>query len=323
MLQRSQILKVIKKNIVKKSLEMFDEISENEEDFKTFYENFSKNIKLGIHEDSSNRDKLAKLLRYDSTKSGDEKTSLTDYVKRMDADQKDIYLITGESRQAVENSPLLEQLRKRKLEVLFMTEPIDEYILNQLKEFDGKKLINVARTGLNLLSDEEKEKEEEVKKELEDLTKHIKETLGDRVDKVEVSSRLDDSPSVLTSSEYGQTANMSRIMRAQALGSNHMMNMGGSKPIMEINPHHNAIKTLKDKFVADKNDKTVKDIIHLMFDSASLACGFALDDPVLFSKRLNRMISLGLDCEHDEVVETNDDLPELENEDDSKMEEVD
>ena len=324
MLQRSQILKVIKKNIVKKSLEMIEELSENEDDYKTFYENFSKNIKLGIHEDTSNRDKLAKLLRYHSSKSGDDPTSLSDYVKRMSDQQKDIYLITGESRQAVENSPLLEQLSKRKLEVLFMTEPIDEYILNQLKEFDGKKLVNVARTGLNLLTDEEKEKELEVKKDLENLTKHIKDTLGDKVDKVEVSSRLDESPSVLTSSEYGHTANMSRIMKAQALGNNHMMNMGGSKPIMEINPDHNAIKTLKQKFDNDKNDKTVKDIIHLMFDSASIASGFSLDDPVLFSKRLNRMISLGLDAEPEDIVETkDDDLPELENPDDSKMEEVD
>lgn len=324
MLQRSQILKVIKKNIVKKSLDMIEELSENEDDFKVFYENFSKNLKLGIHEDSSNRDKLAKLLRYHSTKSGDEPTSLSDYVKRMNDEQKDIYLITGESRQSVENSPLLEQLKKRKLEVLFMTEPIDEYILNQLKEFDGKKLVNVARTGLNLLTDDEKEKEEELKKELEDLTKHIKEVLSDNIDKVEVSSRLDDSPCVLTSSEYGHTANMSRIMRAQALGNNNMMNMGGSKPILEVNPHHNIIKTLKDRLTTDKNDKTVKDLIHLMFESASLASGFALNDPVTFSKRINRMVSLGLSGDTDSSQpEEVDDLPELENVDDSKMEEVD
>ena len=324
MLQRSQILKVIKKNIVKKSLEMIEELSENEDDFKVFYENFSKNLKLGIHEDSANRDKLAKLLRYHSTKSGDDPTSLTDYVKRMGDEQKDIYLITGESRQSVENSPLLEQLKKRKLEVLFMTEPIDEYILNQLKEFDGKKLVNVARTGLNLLTDEEKEKEEELKKELDDLTKHIKEVLSDNIDKVEVSSRLDDSPCVLTSSEYGHTANMSRIMRAQALGNNNMMNMGGSKPILELNPHHNIITTLKDRLSADKNDTTVKDLIHLLFESASLASGFALDDPVTFSKRINRMVSLGLSGDVDSTADDNaDDLPELENVDDSKMEEVD
>jgi molecular chaperone HtpG len=323
MLQRSQILKVIKKNIVKKSLEMFETISENEDDFKSFYDNFSKNIKLGIHEDSSNRERIAKLLRYDSTRSGDDKTSLADYIKRMDSEQKDIYLITGESRQSVENSPLLEQLKKRNLEVLFMTEPIDEYILNQLKEFDGKKLVNVARAGLNLLTDDEKEKEEELKKELEDLTKFIKEVLSDKIDKVEVSSRLDDSPCVLTSSEYGHTANMSRIMKAQALGNNNMM-MGGSKPIMEINPHHNIIKTLKDRHNEDKNDKTLKDLINLMFDSSSLASGFSLDDPVTFSKRLNRMISMGLSGDNDETVqEENDDVPELENVDDSKMEEVD
>ena len=180
------------------------------------------------------------------------------------------------------------------------------------------------RTGLNLLTDEEKEKEEELKKELDDLTKHIKEVLSDNIDKVEVSSRLDDSPCVLTSSEYGHTANMSRIMRAQALGNNNMMNMGGSKPILELNPHHNIIKTLKDRLSADKNDTTIKDLIHLLFESASLASGFALDDPVTFSKRINRMVSLGLSGDVDNNVDDNtDDLPELENVDDSKMEEVD
>ena len=322
MLQRSQILKVIKKNITKKCLEMFDEISQNEEDFKTFYDNFSKNIKLGIHEDSSNRDKIAKFLRYHSTKTDTDKTSLDDYIKRMDENQKDIYLITGESIESVRNSPLLEQLKKKKLEVLFMTEPIDEYILNQLKEYDGKKLINVARTGLNLLTDDEKEQEEQLKKDFEDLTKHIKDTLSDKVDKVEISSRLDDSPCVLTSSEYGHTANMSRIMKAQALGNN-MMNMGGSKPILEINPHHTTIKNLKNRFTTDKNDNAVKDIIHLMFDSASIASGFSLDDPISFSKRINRLVSLGLGEDEEQQVDDNSDLPELENEDESKMEEVD
>merc|ERR1712137_496288 len=174
-LQQNRILKVIRKNLIKKCIELFNEISENKDDWKKFYEAFGKNIKFGIHEDPANREKLAELLRYGSTKSGEEMVSLREYVDNMKEGQKDIYYITGESKKAVESSPFLEQLKKRNLEVLFMVEPIDEYCIQQLKEFDGHKLVSVTKEGLELPEDEqEKKRQEEVKKAHEKICEVIK-----------------------------------------------------------------------------------------------------------------------------------------------------
>merc|ERR1719502_373571 len=197
-LQQNKILKVIKKNIVKKCIELFAEIQKNAEDFKKFYEQFGKNVKLGIHEDSGNRAKLSELLMYHSTKSGDEQTSLKDYVSRMPESQKDIYYITGETKKAVETSPFIEKCKKRNYEVLFMVDPIDEYCVQQMKEYDGKKLVSVTKEGLKFEeSEEEKKAWEELCADFEPLSKLMKEILGDKVEKVVMSERVTESPCVL------------------------------------------------------------------------------------------------------------------------------
>uniref|UniRef100_A0A3B5AUQ6 Heat shock protein 90 alpha family class B member 1 n=1 Tax=Stegastes partitus TaxID=144197 RepID=A0A3B5AUQ6_9TELE len=334
MLQQSKILKVIRKNIVKKCLELFAELAEDKDNYKKFYEAFSKNIKLGIHEDSQNRKKLSELLRYHSSQSGDETTSLTEYLTRMKENQKSIYYITGESKDQVANSAFVERVRKRGFEVLYMTEPIDEYCVQQLKEFDGKSLVSVTKEGLELPEDEEeKKKMEEDKAKFESLCKLMKEILDKKVEKVTVSNRLVSSPCCIVTSTYGWTANMERIMKAQALRDNSTMGYMMAKKHLEINPDHPIVETLRQKAEADKNDKAVKDLVILLFETALLSSGFSLDDPQTHSNRIYRMIKLGLGIDDDDVAteETTtaavpDEIPPLEGDGDddaSRMEEVD
>jgi len=335
MLQQNKILKVIRKNLVKKCLEMFDEIVSDKDLCAKFYEQFAKNVKLGIHEDSTNRKKLAELLRYHSSSSGDEQTSLRDYCSRMKDNQKQIYYITGESRETVSNSAFVERVKKRGFEVLYMVEPIDEYVVQQLKEYDGKSLVSVTKEGLELPEDEdEKKRREELKTQFEGLCKIIQDILEKKVEKVIVSNRLVSSPCCIVTSQYGWTANMERIMKAQALRDTSTLGYMAAKKQFEINPEHPIMDTLRKKAEADKNDKSVKDLVHLLYETALLASGFGLEDPQVHAGRIYRMVKLGLGLDEDadaaELTEVDnldvDDMPPLEGDDDedaSRMEEVD
>merc|ERR1712196_68049 len=292
-LQQNKVLRVMKKNLVKKSIELFNDIAEDKEDYKKFYEHFSKNLKLGVHEDSANRSKLAELLRYKSTKSGEDMTSLKEYVGRMQENQPGIYYITGESLKAVESSPFLEKLKKKGYEVLYMTDPIDEYCVQQLKEYDDKKLICATKEGLQLDETDEEKKQ---------------------------------SPCCLVTGEYGWTANMERIMKAQALRDSSMSGYMSSKKAMELSPTHPIIRTLREKAAADKGDKTVKDLVHLLFETSLITSGFSMDEPTIFASRIHRLIKLGLNIGGADDEEDDDDMPELEDDmdlDDDALEESD
>lgn len=331
MLQQNKILKVIRKNLVKKCLQLFEELADQKDLYAKFYEHFGKNIKLGIHEDTQNKTKLAELLRFYTSASGDQMCSLKDYVSRMKENQKHIYFITGESKEVVANSAFVERIKKRGYEVVYMTEPIDEYCVQQLKEFDGKQLVSVTKEGLELPEDEEeKKKREEDQKKLENLCKVIKEILSGKVEKVTVSNRLVSSPCCIVTGNYGWTANMERIMKAQALRDASTMSYMVAKKNLEINPDHPIIDVLRQRADADKNDKSVKDLVMLLFETSLLCSGFSLEEPEIHASRIHRMIKLGLGIDEEDVPAADETTAEAEavaptegGDEVNKMEEVD
>lgn len=233
--------------------------------------------------------------------------------------------------QKVANSSFVERVRKRGFEVVYMIEPIDEYCVQQLKEYDGKTLVSVTKEGLELPEDEEeKKKAEEDKKRFEPLCKVMKDILDKKVEKVVVSNRLVSSPCCIVTSQYGWTANMERIMKAQALRDSSTMGYMAAKKHLEINPDHSIIETLRQKAEVDKNDKSVKDLVMLLYETSLLTSGFSLEDPQTHASRIHRMIKLGLGIEEEDIpmadtTATADDIPPLEGdeEDASRMEEVD
>jgi len=325
-LQENKILNVIKKNLLKRCLKMFDDISKDEEKYSLFYKEYSKNIKLGICEDNVNRDKFIKLLRFQTSKSGSKFISFDDYIKNMDEKQQNIYYISGDDTKLLENSPFIEKLKSKNYEIIFFTDPLDEYTVNHLKDYENKKIICATKDGLKFEeTDEEKREFEDLVTSFEDLTKYVKEVLGDKVTKVQISNRLANSPCILVTTEYGYTANMERILKAQAIGTNTVTS--NTTKIMELNPNNRIVKDIKNKLQNNKQDKTIKDLIWLLYDTSLIISGFSLDDPNKFGQRIHRMIEMGLDLDTEDGVQ----LPDVEIEkvseeevsEDNSMEQVD
>lgn len=291
MLQQDKALNAIKKKLVRKSLELIKSVSDREDRtaYNKFYDAFGKSLKLGVIEDGSNRQRIAKLLRFASSKS-DEPTSFDDYVARMKENQQNIYYVAGESRAALEKSPFLERLVDRGFEVLFLTDPIDEYAVQHLPEFEGHKLVSVTKEGLKLEDedDTEKEKEKEAAEELAPLISFLKAKLSGKVEKVTVSTRLAKSPCVLVTSQYGWTANMERIVRSQALGDASRSSFMAARKTLEINPDHTIIRDLNARVQAE--DPSAEETVRLLYDTALLTSGFTLDDTASFAERMYKLL---------------------------------
>jgi len=293
-LQQNKILKVIGKNVIKKALEMFNRISVDPDKFRIFYEQYSKSIKLGIHEDSTNRNKLTPLLRYETSKSNGDQISLDDYIDNMKPEQTSIYYINGESVKSIVNSPFLERLRSKDYEVIYMCDPLDEYITQQVREYKDKKLVCVTKENLDLsLDGSEKEEFENAKTEYKKVCDFIKSTLSDEVEKVVVSNKLSDSPCVLSTSEFGWTANMQRILKAQTFNKPEMNYMMGRK-VLEINPNNSIIQKIKFRLDSEQIDSSLNDLVTLLYEITLQSSGFTLENPSSFSTKVLKLIDTGL-----------------------------
>ena len=324
LLQQNKTLSKINTQLVKKSIEMMQLLSDNSpEDYKKFYGAFNKNIKLGVHEDSKNRSKIAKLLRYNSLNHENEQISYDQYVEEMKEGQDTIYFISGESVKSVINSPFLDKLKSKGYDVLFYTDPIDEYVSQQLKEFDGKKIISASSKSVKI--DENEEEENKLKSDYEGLSKKMKELLSDKVSNVTISTRVINSPACLVTDDNGYSANMQRIMKAQALGNNDMMGHMMGRKDMEINPKHKIIIELNNKFQSNSEDPIIANLTTLLYDMSLLISGFTIEDPSTFASKFNNMIELGLSIEDEEEDEEEEKVEEVENEEDEEntMEQVD
>lgn len=344
-LQKNRVVHLIQKNLVKKCIEMFERMEPD--DYAVFYKNYSKCLKLGVTDETKHRDRLLRLLRYTSsaTIEGSEPSatctvSLDDYVGRMRDGQDAIYFSTGETDQMIHDSPFLERLKRDGVEVLYMSDPIDEYVMQTIREYEGKKFVSCTRSYGDKDKNKDKDKDQQPSdarpsaQDLEGLCSYMKDVLGEQIERVVVGDRLVDSPCCLVSSEHGWTANMERIMRAQAMRDNSHANYMTARKIMEVNPEHpiivevvrrlrslvdlassseaeereNREKREKREKDDEPNDEEglVRDVIHLLYESSLVDSGFTLEIPKRFVRRINNMVALGLSLDTAKISEEND-----------------
>lgn len=328
-LSQDKVLKVMGKKIVRKAIEMIKKLAEEKEEEKVeepevpetpaetpetpveeevkekpednanyieLWEQFGKSLKIGVIEDSANRNKLARLLRYKTSLSDGKWTSLENYEKRMKEWQKQIYYISGDSVEKLETSMFLDAFKRRGVEVLFFTEPIDEYVAQNLREFNGKTLQDITKEGVEF--GDEKERAKKLQKEYENrydvFTNWLKELLGDKVDKVEISTKLETAPAVLSTSRYGYSATMERIMKSQALQNPEKAKYMKAHKIMEINPRHPIIANLRNLAEEDPESDVARDFANLLYDSALMNSGFMIEEPNEFASRLYTLMKESL-----------------------------
>lgn len=348
MLQKSKTLDVIKRKLVRKALEMIKKLtnedteeSEDKEDkdgekekkkskYVEFWSKFGKSIKLGVIEDRSNRARLAKLLRFRTsatdTEDANDWASLDDYLERMKKDQDHIYYHSGADLASVKESPFLEKLLKKGYEVIYLTEPIDEHMIMQLPDFEGTKFMSVSKDGFKFgEKDEEKEnaRNKALRKKFKPLTKLLKEKLGDKVSKVKLSTRLSSSVCVVSTDQYGYSARMEIIMKAQAFADPDSFNyMTPKAKIMEVNPHHAVVKEMLRMVEKGGQEERVVELGHLIYDTALISSGYLMQDNADYAKRMYKWIgeSVGVDDSADAVDEEDEEAAEGEADTEAKAE---
>ncbi|XP_065048576.1 endoplasmin homolog [Musa acuminata AAA Group] len=332
MLQQHSSLKTIKKKLIRKALDMIRRIAHEDPDefnnkdktdsekeseenekkgqYTKFWNEFGKSIKLGIIEDAHNRNRLAKLLRFESTKSDGKLASLDEYISRMKPGQKDIFYITGTSKEQLEKSPFLERLTKKNYEVIFFTDPVDEYLMQYLMDYEDKKFQNVSKEGLKLGKDS---KLKDLKESFKELTNWWKDALSsENVDSVKISNRLDNTPCVVVTSKYGWSANMEKIMQSQTLSDATKQAYMRGKRVLEINPRHPIIKELRDRVAQDSKDEGLKHTARLIYQTALMESGFILNDPKDFASSIYKSVQKSLDISPDATVEEEEEVEEAE-----------
>eukprot|EP00257_Ricinus_communis_P002916 XP_002514573.2 heat shock protein 90-5, chloroplastic [Ricinus communis] len=311
-LQESRIVRIMRKRLVRKTFDMIQELSEseNKEDYKKFWENFGRFLKLGCIEDTGNHKRITPLLRFHSSKSEDDLTTLDEYVENMGENQKAIYYLATDSLKSAKSAPFLEKLVQKGIEVLYLIEPIDEVAIQNLQTYKEKKFVDISKEDLEL-GDEDEVKERETKQEYILLCDWVKQQLGDKVAKVQVSKRLSSSPCVLVSGKFGWSANMERLMKAQALGDTSSLEFMRGRRILEINPDHPIIKDLNAACKNAPDSSDAKRAVDLLYDTALISSGFSPDSPAELGNKIYEMMAMALGGRwgrsEDDAAEANED----------------